>query len=227
MIELRNVTKTYNTGRSSEFTAVRDISLATGTQRFTVFKGASGAGKTTLLSLIGCMCRPTSGRIVVDGQETTSLPEKFLSAIRRSTFGFVFQNYNLIRGITVLENIMLPAYPDGKDYKSVKGRAGELLEKMKIEDKAGRKVEDLSGGELQRAAIARALINDPAVIIADEPTAHLDSNLTKTFLDIVAALMDEGRIFLVASHDPLVYEAAIVDRVVAMQDGRVTGRGDR
>lgn len=221
MIELRNVTKIFNTGKPSEFTAVRDISLTTGTNRLTVFKGSSGAGKTTLLSLIGCMSRPTSGRIIIDTRETTSLPEKFLAGIRSSFFGFVFQNYNLIKGITVLENIMIPAYPTGRDYSGVREKAMALLSKMYIEDKAGQRIEDLSGGELQRTAIARALINDPAVIIADEPTAHLDSDLSKKFLDVVAGLMDEGRIFLIASHDPLVHEAGIVDQVVAMRDGKI------
>lgn len=221
MIELRKITKTFNAGRSNEFTAIKDISLKTDNHKFTVFKGASGAGKTTLLSLIGCMARPTSGRIVIDGRETTSLPEKFLANIRRSFFGFVFQNYNLIKGITVLENVMLPVYPEGMYYRGLKEKAMGLLAKMRIKDKAGQPIEDLSGGELQRTAIARALINDPAVIIADEPTAHLDTELSKKFLDIAAELMDEGRIFLIASHDPLVYESGIVDQVVAMRDGRI------
>lgn len=221
MIELRKVTKTFNVGRSNEFTAIRDISLNTGANRLALFKGASGAGKTTLLSLIGCMARPTSGRIIVNGQETTSLPEKFLAGIRRSFFGFVFQNYNLLKGITVLENIMIPAYPLGGEYGPVREKAINLLGKMKIENKASCPVEELSGGELQRVAIARALMNDPSVIIADEPTAHLDTRLSKKLLDIVAGLMDEGRIFLIASHDPLVYEAGIVNQVIEMRDGRI------
>lgn len=221
MISLKNVSKTFNAGRPNEFHALREVNLAIGREKITVFKGPSGSGKTTLLSLIGCMVRPTSGRIFVDGRETTSLPERFLSEIRRSTFGFIFQNYNLIKGITVLENTMLPAYPTGREHGRVKADALRLLSRLKIESKAGQKVEQLSGGEQQRTAIARALINDPAVIIADEPTAHLDMALSKEFLDIVARLSHEKKTILMASHDPLVFGAGIVDAVIDMRDGSI------
>lgn len=221
MITLKNVAKTFNAGRANEFHALRDVRLTVGREKITVFKGPSGSGKTTLLSLIGCMVRPTSGRIFVDGRETTSLPERFLSEIRRSTFGFIFQSYNLIKGITVLENTMLPAYPTGRKYGRVKADALKLLARLKIDTKAGRKVEQLSGGEQQRTAIARALINNPAIIIADEPTAHLDMALSMEFLDIVAELSREKKTILMASHDPLVFEAGIVDAVVEMRDGNI------
>jgi putative ABC transport system ATP-binding protein len=191
--------------------------------RVTVFKGPSGSGKTTLLSIIGCMVRPTAGRIFIEGRETTSLPEKFLAGIRRSTFGFVFQNFNLINGITVLENTMLPAYPTGKKHRQVRSDAVVLLERLGIGGKAGQKVEHLSGGEQQRTAIARALINHPSIIIADEPTAHLDRALSFDFLEIIAELSSEGKTILMASHDPLVFNAGIVDNVVEMQDGGVMG----
>lgn len=221
MISLKNVSKTFNAGRPSVFHAIRDVTLTVGRERITVFKGPSGSGKTTLLSLIGCMVRPTSGRIFLDGRETTSLPERFLSEIRRSTFGFIFQSYNLIKGLTVLENTMLPAYPTGRSHARVKAEAMQLLTRLKIESRAGEKVERLSGGEQQRAAIARALINDPAVLIADEPTAHLDVALSTAFLEIVAELARENKTILMASHDPLVYEAGIVDEVVTLRDGGI------
>ena len=112
MIRLEQITKTFNAGKANEFKALRDIELALEPQTLTVFKGPSGSGKTTLLSIIGCMTRPTSGRVWIDGRETTSLPERFAAKIRRHTFGFVFQNYHLIKGITVIENAMMPAYPD-------------------------------------------------------------------------------------------------------------------
>ena len=129
MIELKHITKTFNAGKANEFTALKDIELKIRSEQITVFKGPSGSGKTTLLSIVGCMARPTSGRIMVNGQETTSLPEKFLAEIRRNTFGFVFQNYNLIKGITVLENTMIPAYPMGHKHREVKAKAMELLQK--------------------------------------------------------------------------------------------------
>lgn len=221
MIELKQITKTFNAGKTNEFTALNDINLRLPVNQLTVFKGPSGSGKTTLLSIIGCMARPTAGRIMIDGRETTSLPEKFLARIRRTTFGFVFQNYNLIKGISVLENTMLPAYPIGKHHREVQEKSLQLLKKLKIESKAAQKVELLSGGEQQRTAIARALINEPAIIIADEPTAHLDTALSKEFLDIMGALSRENKTVLIASHDPLVFEADLVDNVVEMRDGQV------
>jgi putative ABC transport system ATP-binding protein len=221
MIELKQITKTFNAGKANEFTAVKNVDLKIKPEKITVFKGPSGSGKTTLLSLVGCMARPTSGRIMIDGQETTSLPEKFLTEIRRNTFGFVFQNYNLIKGITALENTMLPAYPIGQKHRGVRARAIQLLKKLRIESKANQNVEQLSGGEQQRAAIARALINEPAIIIADEPTAHLDTELSKEFLNIIAELSKEAKTVLIASHDPLVFEAGIIDEVVEMRDGHV------
>jgi ABC-type lipoprotein export system ATPase subunit len=122
--------------KTTEFTALKDIELTIRPEKITVFKGPSGSGKTTLLSIVGCMARPTAGRIMVNGQETTSLPEKFLAEIRRNTFGFVFQNYNLIKGITVLENTMLPAYPLGQRRRELRAKAMELLNKFKIDAKA-------------------------------------------------------------------------------------------
>jgi putative ABC transport system ATP-binding protein len=221
MIELKHITKTFNAGKTNEFTAIKDVDCRIQAEKITVFKGPSGSGKTTLLSIIGCMARPTSGRIMIDEQETTSLPERFLAEIRRNTFGFVYQNYNLIKGITVLENTMIPAYPTGQNHREVKARAIQLLKKLRIESKANQNVEQLSGGEQQRAAIARALINEPAIIIADEPTAHLDTELSKEFLNIIGELSNEGKTVLIASHDPLISEAGIIDDVVEMRDGRI------
>ena len=226
MIELKQITKTFNAGKANEFTAVKNVDLKIKPEKITVLKGPSGSGKTTLLSIIGCMARPTSGRISVNGQETTSLPEKFLAAIRCDTFGFVFQNYNLIKGISVLENTMLPAYPTGRNYREVKAKSTELLNKLKIGSKVNQKIERLSGGEQQRTAIARALINEPTIIIADEPTAHLDTELSTEFLGSMEALSHEEKTILIASHDPLVFESGIIDEVVEMRDGRIIcGRG--
>ncbi len=225
MIELQSVRKTFNAGKPDEFMAIRGISLSIEVKKATVLKGPSGSGKTTLLSLIGCMARPTSGRIWVLGKEITSLPERFLTGIRRKTFGFIFQQLNLIRGITVLENVMLPAYPIGEGYPSIKKRALHLLDLLDITAKANSKVERLSGGEAQRVTIARALMNDPSVIIADEATAHLDTELTLEFLEILGTLKDDGKTLLLASHDPLVYESRVVDRVVNLRDGHIAEEG--
>jgi putative ABC transport system ATP-binding protein len=225
MIELDDVRKVFNEGGANEFVALDGVSLALGEARVTVLKGPSGSGKTTLLSLVGCMARPTAGRIRLDGREISRLPERFLTAVRRSTFGFIFQQLNLVRGIDVLENVMLPAYPLGLPRARLRERALSLLTQLNLEGRAAARVEWLSGGEAQRVAIARALINDPAVIIADEPTAHLDSKLSLEFMAIVGRLKGEGRRFIIASHDPLVHESPVADRVVGMRDGRVESAG--
>lgn len=241
MIRLFDVRKGFNLGQSNEFIAVGGVTFAMEANRVTVLKGPSGSGKTTLLSLIGCMTRPTSGRITLQGRllggsgrringdageiEVTSLPERFLTEIRRRTFGFIFQQFNLVKGISVLENVMLPAYPLGEKHDTVQGRAHDLLEMFGLGERAAARVEWLSGGEAQRVAIARALMNDPPVIIADEPTAHLDSKLSLEFMDIIARLKERGKTAVIASHDPLVYGAGMVDRVIAVRDGRLDGDG--
>jgi putative ABC transport system ATP-binding protein len=224
MIELVNIRKVFNAGKPNEFTAVQGIDLKIAPQRVTVFKGPSGSGKTTLLSLIGCMARPTSGRIYLMERELTSLPERFLTEIRRMTFGFIFQHFNLVRGITVLENVMLPAYPVGEPHAALKQRALDLLKLLNIEDKATVRVEWISGGQAQRVAVARALINSPAVIIADEPTAHLDTTLSQELVRILGRLKEDGRTVLIASHDPLVCESKIVDHVIEIRDGKIDGQ---
>jgi putative ABC transport system ATP-binding protein len=219
MIELVNVRKVFNMRRPNEFVAIRGLSLLIHSHQVTVIKGPSGSGKTTLLSLIGCMSRPTSGRIMLSDREITSLPERFLTEIRRTTFGFIFQHFNLIKGMTAVENVMLPAYPLGERQASLKRRARELFDLFGISGKADSKVEWLSGGEAQRVTMIRALMNNPAVIIADEPTAHLDTKLSREFMEIVRGLKQERKTVINASHDPLVYESDLVDRTINFRDG--------
>jgi len=223
MIELINIRKVFNMGKPNEFVAIHGISLSIDSDRVTVFKGPSGSGKTTVLSLIGCMARPTSGRIRLSEREITSLPERFLTEIRRQTFGFIFQQFNLVKGITALENAMLPAYPLGEAHASLRKRAMRLFDLFGISQKAESQVEWLSGGEAQRVTIVRALINNPSIIIADEPTAHLDTKLSKEFMEIVGRFKDDGKTVLIASHDPIVYESSVVDRVINVRDGRIDG----
>jgi putative ABC transport system ATP-binding protein len=225
MIQIMDVRKVFNVGKPSEFVAIDGVSLHIDFGKVTVLKGPSGSGKTTLLSILGCMARPTSGRIMLRDREITSLPERFLTEIRCRTFGFIFQSFNLIRGITAVENVMIPAYPNGEKHARLKERAVHLLETFGLAGKATSKVEWLSGGEAQRVTIARALINNPEVVIADEPTAHLDTKLSGELLDIVERIKGEGRTILVASHDPIVHDAALVDRVIAMRDGKIVDSG--
>jgi putative ABC transport system ATP-binding protein len=226
MIYLKEIRKVFNAGQANEFVAIEGVNLAIASHGVTVLKGPSGSGKTTLLSLLGCMARPTSGRIMLNDREITSLPERFLTEIRRETFGIIFQQFNLIKGLTALENVMLPAYPKGEKHARLKKRALDLLDLLDLAGRASAKVEWLSGGEAQRTAIARALINNPAILIADEPTAHLDTALSREFMEIMRQLKDEGKTILIASHDPIAYQSDVIDRIVEMRDGMIVIHGD-
>jgi len=221
VIRLEDVRKVFHQGRPDELVAVDGVSLDISDKQVTVLRGPSGSGKTSVLALVGCMARPTSGRIHVGDREVTSLPEHFLTEVRRRTFGFVFQEFHLVRGLTALENVMLPAYPLGGSRKQLLSRAQALLERFGVGGRARERADWLSGGESQRVAIARALVNDPMVVVADEPTAHLDSKLSASFMGVVDALRSEGRTVLIASHDPIVHESEVVDRVVTLRDGRI------
>ncbi len=220
MIELQEITKAFNRGKENELWALKGVNLTVKANDVLVLRGPSGSGKTTLLSIIGCLSRPTSGRVRMRDRDISGLTERFLTDIRRKTFGFVFQQFNLIKGLSVLDNTMIPAYPMGLSYRSLRKRALELLELMHLSHRVDSHVEWLSGGEAQRVAIARALINNPSVIIADEPTANLDSQLSREFLDIVNTLRERGKTVLLSSHDPLIYDSQIVDSVVDLRDGK-------
>lgn len=241
MIEMLAVSKVFNSGKANEFLALDTVNLVINRGELTIIKGPSGSGKTTLLSLVGCMNRPSSGRIRLHGVRTSfltdasggdtldiaSLPERFLTEIRRRNFGFIFQQFNLVRGISVIENITLPAFPTGENYVDFRKRGFGLLQQFGLSRHAYAKVEWLSGGEMQRVAIARALINDPELIIADEPTAHLDSKLSHEFMELVAGFRKDGRTVLIASHDPLVFADPRADRIIEMRDGRIVNEGQQ
>ncbi len=218
-IRLVQVKKAFNQGRPNEFWAIRGVDLTIAPHQATVLMGPSGSGKTTLLAMIGCLSRPTSGRITLAERSLSGLPERFMTEIRRRTFGFIFQQFNLIKGLTVLENVMLPAYPLGPDHGRLKNSAIDLLHRFGLGAKTASKVEWLSGGEAQRTAICRALINDPEILIADEPTAHLDTRLSRELMTIVNGLKEAGKTVLLSSHDPLVCDAPVIDNRVQLHDG--------
>lgn len=221
MIELVGIRKVFNQGQHNEFWALSGIDLTIPAHQVTALKGPSGSGKTTLLTILGCLARPTEGRVRLKGEDISGLPERFLTEIRRKTFGFVFQQFNLIRGLTAIENVILPAYPTGQPRKVLLEKAEALLAGVALGHRRNAKVEWLSGGEQQRVAICRALLNDPEILIADEPTANLDTKLSKEFLVILEKLADAGRTIILTSHDPLVVESNVVDRVVSLRDGRI------
>ena len=221
MIELDDIHKAFNHGQPNEYWALTGIHLKVAAQQVTALSGPSGSGKTTLLTLLGCLARPTRGRVHLRGEDVSGLPERFLTEIRRRTFGFIFQQFNLVRGLSALDNVMLPAYPLGLPYGQLREKAENQLAGLDLGHRRDARVEWLSGGEQQRVAIARALINDPEIIVADEPTANLDTVLSRQFLDILTRLIDEGRTVVLTSHDPLVVNSSVVNRVVRLRDGHL------
>lgn len=221
MIQLSSIRKAFNEGKPNEYWALNGVDLAIESKKVTVLRGPSGSGKTTMLTIVGCLARPTAGRVRFKGEDISGLPERFLTDIRRKNFGFVFQQFNLIKGLSALENVMLPAAPTGQPHRAVREKATSLLDRLQLAHRREARIEWLSGGEQQRVAIARALLNDPEVLIADEPTANLDSALSRQFMAILEELNAEGRTVLLSSHDPLVVESSAVHRVVSMRDGRI------
>ena len=221
MLELANIRKAFNQGQHNEYWALKGIDLEIPPARVSVLKGPSGSGKTTLLTILGCLARPTEGRVRLNGEDISGLPERFLTEIRRRTFGFIFQQFNLIRGLSAIENIILPGYPGGTPRAQLLARAEVLLADLQLAHRRDAKVEWLSGGEQQRVAICRALINDPQILVADEPTANLDSKLSAEFLAILRRLAEAGRTVILTSHDPLVVESEVVDRVYSLRDGQL------
>jgi putative ABC transport system ATP-binding protein len=221
MIELTQIRKAFNQGKHNEYWALAGIDLAIPEKQVTALRGPSGSGKTTLLTILGCLARPTEGRVRLKGEDISGLPERFLTEIRRQTFGFIFQQFNLIRGLTAIENIILPAYPTGQPRQALLEKAEALLTDIELGHRRDAKVEWLSGGEQQRVAICRALINDPEVLIADEPTANLDTKLAGEFLGILERMAAAGRTIILTSHDPMVVDSDVVDFVVTLRDGRI------
>ena len=223
MIKLENVSKTFKNGDSTDSQALKNISLEISNGTPTAITGPSGSGKTTLLSMVGCINRPTSGRIWFGRTELTHLTERFLCRIRREKFGFIFQDFNLIPGLTVLENVMLPAYSAVVSNGEIKSRARTLLRDLSLESSRNTSVEKLSGGEKKRTAIARALINKPEILLADEPTAHLDSKLAEDFLEIINWLSKMGKTVLVSTHDARVYRSQAIGTIYELRDGYLNG----
>jgi putative ABC transport system ATP-binding protein len=222
-VVLDRVTKVYLSA-GAELAALRDASLAVAAGEAVLVRGPSGSGKTTLLGLAGCLVRPTAGRVRLGDTDVTRLSEEALAHVRRRRVGFVFQGNLLLRGASALDNVMLPALPAAEVDGDLRGRARDLLARFGLEARAAERVERLSGGEQQRVAIARALVLDPPLVLADEPTAHLDAAAGRRFLDLVAALRDEGRTVLVAGHDPALATSGCFDRALTLAGGRFGAR---
>lgn len=200
--------------------ALRDLSLEVGEGEFVAIQGPSGSGKTTLLNLLGLLDRADSGTIRIQGQDAGSLEENDRSDLRRDRFGFIFQTFNLIPVLSAAENVAYPMALKGISREDQRERSRRLLESVGIAEKAAVRPDLLSGGQRQRVAIARALANAPAVVLADEPTANLDSKTAEEILDLMRSInSSRGVAFLFATHDPRVVTRA--RRVVSLQDGRI------
>jgi len=221
MITLKNTTKTYELNKNNSITAIEDINLQIKEGELVVLKGKSGSGKSTILSLIAALTKPTSGEVIVNNKRVSKLPDNFASDYRQQDIGFIFQKYNLIPTLSVKENILLPLVPTNPKQDEAEAKLGKVLEQFNIAHKKEEMVRNLSGGEQQRVAIARAHINNPKIIIADEPTANLDEALSLDFITILSRLKKEGKTILIATHDPLFFELEIVDRIIAIHNGKI------
>ena len=220
-LHLEKVTKIYHKG-DSEIRALDGVDLDIQAGEFLTVVGPSGSGKTTFLNILGCLDSPTDGRIVYDGRELSGLGEKERSAYRRERISFVFQSYNLIPVLTVRENVELPLVIERTlDSREIRRRADEMIAAVGLRGMEDRFPRELSGGQEQRVAIARALVKEPLVILADEPTANLDSHTAEEIVDLMKGInAQRGSTFVFSTHDRLVMEHA--RRIVTIRDGRVT-----
>ena len=222
VLELRGITKTYNQGLDNEVKVLKGVDLKIREGDFAAIMGPSGSGKTTMLDIIGCLLRPTSGKVFVEGVDTSSLSERRLAKIRGKSIGFVFQQYNLIASLTATENVELPLRILGAPKGEARKRAVELLTLVGLSHRANNKPSQLSGGEQQRVAIARALANKPGILLGDEPTGNLDTNTGQAILDILKNLnKEEGYTVVIVTHDQRI--SKITDYVVRMTDGQIMG----
>jgi ABC-type antimicrobial peptide transport system, ATPase component len=218
LIELKDIRKTYLIGRS-EYPVLKGIDLEIENGEFVALMGPSGSGKSTLLNIIGCLDRPTSGRFLLLGKDISRTPNEELARIRREEMGFIFQTFNLIARISVLQNVEIPMMLRGVPRGVRRERAMKLLESINVAHRADFGPQNISGGERQRVAIARALANDPQIIIADEPTGNLDLKNSDEVMKILNQLHEEGRTIIMVTHNPEITENC--SRVIRLRDGRI------
>jgi putative ABC transport system ATP-binding protein len=223
LVELRNVSKIYRLG-DEEIRALDDVSLDIAEGEFISIIGPSGSGKSTLMHILGCLDTPSKGTIQLDGTMIQNASPRQLAAIRNRKIGFVFQFFNLLPKLTVLQNVELPMIYSGISSKERRARAMSALQSVDLANRAKHRPSQLSGGQQQRAAIARALVNDPRIVFADEPTGNLDSHTGDAILQLFRKLSEQGRTIVLVTHDPEI--AAVTPRRIEIRDGKIAEKID-
>lgn len=219
-MDLIDIEKAYRIGES-EVAVLKGISLTIDEGEFIALMGPSGSGKSTLMNIVGCLDRPTKGKFMLLGRDVSRLPDDELAKVRRDELGFIFQTFNLIGRISVLKNVEVPMVLSEIPRERRRAKALELLKSVGLEHRIDFNPQNISGGERQRVAIARALANDPAIILADEPTGNLDLKNSNEVMKIMKELHDEGRTIIMVTHNPEITENC--DRVIRLRDGRIMG----
>jgi putative ABC transport system ATP-binding protein len=218
IVEFRDVWKTYRMG-DTDVHALREITLSFEEGEYIAIMGSSGSGKSTMLNLLGCLDRPTSGQYLLGGEDVSQLPDDQLSEMRGVRIGFIFQSYNLIAQLSVLDNIEIPLYYRGWSEKASRDRAVAMAERVGLTERLRHRPTELSGGQQQRVAIARALAGEPLILLADEPTGNLDSTTGSDILALLDGLPESGKTLIVVTHDESVAQHA--HRILHLADGRV------
>jgi putative ABC transport system ATP-binding protein len=219
IIRLVGLEKRYDLGGEAEVLALRGVNLAVNPGSYVAIMGPSGSGKSTMLNLIGCLDRPTAGRYFLGGLDVSRMPDDELSEARGKRIGFIFQSYNLIAQLTVFENIQVPLLYQGKDIRTYRDHCIELARIVGLGDRLHHRPNQLSGGQQQRVAIARSLVNDPLLILADEPTGNLDSRTGQEVLELISHLNARGKTIVLVTHDERI--ASRAHRVLHMRDGLI------
>jgi putative ABC transport system ATP-binding protein len=224
ILEFQDISKVYTSG-DLQVHALQNVSLTVAEREVVLIEGPSGAGKTTFLTIAGALMQPTSGRVIISGTDITGLDESKLPGIRQERIGFIFQNFNLLEALTALQNVQLVMATRGVTGKDAKARAFALLSAVGVEDRQHYLPKHLSGGQRQRVAIARALANNPDLILADEPTANLDSHRGREIMEIIRMVAKElGKTVIAVTHDPRIRDLA--DRVLWLEDGQLRDVSD-
>jgi len=221
MITVKNLNKTFKPNTAQAFHALKNISFEVKENELVILQGVSGSGKSTLLAIIASLMKPTSGDVIVEGKQVAKLPDLHASHFRASTIGFIFQSFNLLEALSVAENVAIPLIPLGIKQKEIDTKVQKAMQLANIAHKANSAAKDLSGGEKQRCAIARALVNNPKLILCDEPTANLDKANALAFIDVIKKLKEEGYTILIATHDTIFENLPEIDKVIHIENGEI------